>query len=1035
MESSAGDHREAFREFELMEGLDEGLFRMVATRREAGGEEQGALTGFQRIVDQDRIKSAGGSLVSALKGELDDVIPWFFEQMPPLYDVLTTDEEKYDHILEIVSGKVFREAGVVERNNSKINSVTFMASKDENSGLAKLAKSMGSRKGAFCFLISSLDLRLAIGTLYSADYVAGPDWVSPAMKLKRSILDELLSRENSERVAEYLGELDRGYALKATPKMIANGFAAVRYAGQTDTSYVSIKHALERPDEARVRVDVALKGFPLTSACDAVVGIFTRYDVTVRRIIGNVHIDSAHQEFVVLQVIAKPNTGTKLDASSPVWGRIVKALKSLSFVDHGDEFAALLQGLEPFSINEANFVRAAANWAHIFLSKDNPYYYTYDRVASLLVRSDQFLSRLIAFFRARFDPRFSDDRIAAAAEVSRLVESLIVEASDEVERNILRESFNFVRHILKTNYFLVSKAALSFRIDPSALNLNHYPDTPFGIFYMIGRGVRGFQVRYRDISRGGVRVVMPRSAADFDSALAGLFDEVNGLAFAQQLKNKDIPEGGSKAVLVLEPGADKNLAVKSAISGLLDLITTQEDGQLLPGIIDYYKHEEILFLGPDENMTNDLIDWTIDHALHRGYRYAWSFMSSKPEFGINHKEFGVTSEGVNVYLANVLEQLGLAGTGKTFRIKMTGGPDGDVAGNLLKIVHRDYGDRARIVAIADGLGAAYDPAGLDWPELLRLEREGLSIVRFGESCLSAGSKAFVIAADSRENIKVRDNLYATVEAEVFIPAGGRPYTVKDKNWHRFMKADGVPSAKAIIEGANIFFTNLAREKLVEQGVLVIKDSSANKCGVICSSYEIIACMTLSPDEFAHLKSEYVAEVIEILKQKADFEAKLLFREKARRGLETNLVKLSYEISAEINRVTDILREKLLEMKDDPVSIPKFRYILLGHCPKVLVKHYEERIITRIPRAHQIAIISAAVASRLVYKEGIDWLRHMDVDAVFAVATQYVDAEQQIDKLTSIVQSSGIKQVDMVLSILRGVGAKHLASTLALQERS
>ncbi len=78
-----------------------------------------------------------------------------------------------------------------------------------------------------------------------------------------------------------------------------------------------------------------------------------------------------------------------------------------------------------------------------------------------------------------------------------------------------------------------------------------------------------------------------------------------------------------------------------------------------------------------------------------------------------------------------------------------------------------------------------------------------------------------------------------------------------------------------VEGANIFFTTGAREKLQEKGVMVIKDSSANKTGVICSSFEIIACLVLTTDEFNAIKPTYVAQVIDILKSKADAEAKLL----------------------------------------------------------------------------------------------------------------------------------------------------------------
>ena len=46
--------------------------------------------------------------------------------------------------------------------------------------------------------------------------------------------------------------------------------------------------------------------------------------------------------------------------------------------------------------------------------------------------------------------------------------------------------------------------------------------------------------------------------------------------------------------------------------------------------------------------------------------------------------------------------------------------DGDVAGNMLKILHREYGGMVRVVGMADGSGCAEDPAGLDMAELLRL---------------------------------------------------------------------------------------------------------------------------------------------------------------------------------------------------------------------------------------------------------------------------------------------------------------------------
>ena len=47
--------------------------------------------------------------------------------------------------------------------------------------------------------------------------------------------------------------------------------------------------------------------------------------------------------------------------------------------------------------------------------------------------------------------------------------------------------------------------------------------------------------------------------------------------------------------------------------------------------------------------------------------------------GINHKAYGVTSEGVNVFLDVALRSLGIDPSQQPFTLKLTGGPAGDVA--------------------------------------------------------------------------------------------------------------------------------------------------------------------------------------------------------------------------------------------------------------------------------------------------------------------------------------------------------------------
>ena len=78
---------------------------------------------------------------------------------------------------------------------------------------------------------------------------------------------------------------------------------------------------------------------------------------------------------------------------------------------------------------------------------------------------------------------------------------------------------------------------------------------PYGVFHVAGRHFKGYHVRFADIARGGLRVVLPPNDVAHVVESRSHFLECFGLAWAQQLKNKDIPEGGSKAVCLVTPTA------------------------------------------------------------------------------------------------------------------------------------------------------------------------------------------------------------------------------------------------------------------------------------------------------------------------------------------------------------------------------------------------------------------------------------------------------------------------------------------------
>lgn len=160
------------------------------------------------------------------------------------------------------------------------------------------------------------------------------------------------------------------------------------------------------------------------------------------------------------------------------------------------------------------------------------------------------------------------------------------------------ESFlTFNRHVLKTNFYQPTKVALSFRLDPAFLPEIEYPVKLFGMFLVVGGEFRGFHLRFRDVARGGIRIIRSRNRESYSINLRTLFDENYALASTQQKKNKDIPEGGSKGTILLDVHQqDKPRVVfEKYVDAVLDLLI---DGNS-PGI------KEVSRLTPEFLFYND----------------------------------------------------------------------------------------------------------------------------------------------------------------------------------------------------------------------------------------------------------------------------------------------------------------------------------------------------------------------------------------------------------------------------------------------
>ncbi len=986
---------------------------------------------------KDYIAKVEHDVRQGLNKNIDRLTPWFFSIMPRIYYETTPREEKVRHLAAIVSGNIFENKQTIELWDEDHQKVTYIGPGESRSVLIEMARKLAPQKIKLGSIYYSRDRSLFIASFSHRPY-RQPDETND--HIRRKIADgqaamHRLTPERSKEIAHYIENLDHDFIVYASPTRLQFTFNMLYHMLFHEGSYTTIEPVANAP---AVRITAGFKGINIAEVLEHILYCIKRYGFEVVQSFSFEFKQGYIDPISVIHFVLRHPGSQEINMTQIPLKRLNKAMRTLGSVD-SDNFNLLSQSPYDLSLNAANFIRSVASWVGILLGKENIYYYSSYKIERTFLTNPTLTTDLAALFRMKFSPLQDEEtRQAEYQQIkTRLVDAL-QQLTDKIETHIFVESVRFVDNILKTNYFLHTKTGLAFRLDPEILDKKFYPQTPFGIFFITGRDFRFFHIRWRDVSRGGLRVVLPRNTTDYEFAMAGLFDEVYGLSHAQQLKNKDIPEGGSKGVMVVRPEGTKNKAVKSAINALLDLLVSEDESheESFSRQVSYYKAEEILYLGPDENLTNDLIAWVPEQAHRRGYKYANAFMSSKMGSGINHKEYGVTSEGVQVYVEHTLRFIGIDPHKDKFTVKMTGGPDGDVAGNELKILHREYGENACIVAIADGFGAAYDPMGLNWPELLRLVKEGLPISEFNPKLLNETSPfdSFVIKANSNENIARRNRLHTQAYADIFIPAGGRPYTVNENNCKNFVDGNGTPTCKAIVEGANIFFTSGAREKLEELGVVMIKDSTANKTGVICSSFEIIASLILEPEEFIQIKDQYVGEVITILREKAALEAKLLLREYLKNQKQIKLVQISMDISREINIVTDAFSESFMPERKRILADENFQNIVLNHCPPILRKKYGDRILSRLPNNYKIAIIAANIASRIVYEEGLSWLNPYPAERRLEVAMTFLERSRRCEELIQTISGSSLPEKDEIIAILAKSGTRELAH-IALDKSS
>jgi glutamate dehydrogenase (NAD(P)+) len=296
---------------------------------------------------------------------------------------------------------------------------------------------------------------------------------------------------------------------------------------------------------------------------------------------------------------------------------------------------------------------------------------------------------------------------------------------------------------------------------------------------------RGYRIQHngaRGPYKGGIRY---HESADLD--------EVRALAALMTWKNAliDVPFGGAKGGVQCEPGVLSSTELQRLTRRFTSMIS------YIIGV-----HRDIP--APDMGTNAQTMAWMMD-AYGQKYGYEPAIVTGKPvELGGSPGREEATGRGVVIVAQEAARRLGMEWNGARVAVQGFGN-----VGYWTAALAEESG--AKVVAVSDVAGGVYNPNGLDVADVVKHQKESVSVTNY-----PGGDEV------SNEDLLVLD-------CDVLIPAA-IDGVINTRN------ADDV-RAKLIVEAANAPTTPAADKMLGERGVVILPDILANSGGVTVSYFE------------------------------------------------------------------------------------------------------------------------------------------------------------------------------------------------------
>jgi len=156
-------------------------------------------------------------------------------------------------------------------------------------------------------------------------------------------------------------------------------------------------------------------------------------------------------------------------------------------------------------------------------------------------------------------------------------------------------------------------------------------------------------------------------------------------------------------------------------------------------------------------------------------------------------------------------------------------------------------------------------------------------------------------------------------------------------------------------------------------------------------------MLLEEQEFLQIKEPLVEDVLLRLRELARLEAELLFREYG--NYPGQLPSFCERLSQAINRTKATIYKSLENMERGDATYEELLPLFLNeHLPRKLTEEAGDRVNSRIPLDYLRNAFASSLASKLLYKEGINFLELQPEEMLPKLARSYYQEEKHIKKL-------------------------------------